>query len=79
MIYDDIPEAVKQAVEAFCQVKELLDSFAELVCENYNKFMMDEELCIIDREPLPKPPKVIHMKNFILDRRQKIHRCRNNC
>ena len=73
MIYDDITEAVIRSAEVFCQVEELHGEFASL-------FINDEDFtCIVDHEPLPKPPKVIHMKNFIFDRRQKIHRCRNNC
>lgn len=59
----------------------LYDDFAEFIelMREYDKLADEDLYFYIDHEPLPKPPKVIHMKNFILDRRQKIHRCRNNC
>lgn len=59
----------------------LYDDFAEFIelMREYDKLADEDLYFYIDREPLPKPPKVIHMKNFIFDRRQKIHRCRNNC
>lgn len=59
----------------------LYDDFAEFIelMREYDKLADEDLYFYIDREPLPNPPKEIHMKNFILDRRQKIHRCRNNC